>query len=112
LFNCDNITIIYYSADDGFLRDYSKGLQNCLKINFLPSGSDELFVGRAGYVMGVLWLRKTLQQPVIADKDLMAICSTIVQSGRAYAKQHKSPCPLMYSYHSTEYLGELKNGSR
>ncbi|XP_059473543.1 lanC-like protein 3 homolog [Neocloeon triangulifer] len=91
--------------DDGFLRDYAKGLSNCLKTNFISCGSDELFVGRAGYVMGILWLRKTLQQPVIADKDLMAICTVIVESGRQYARHHRSPCPLMYAYYGTEYLG-------
>jgi len=75
-------------------------------MNFLSCGSDELFVGRAGYILGALWLRKTLGQPsAVPDKDLMRVCSTIVESGRAYAKQHKSPSPLMFSYYGTEYLG-------
>lgn len=81
---------------------------NCMNKNFLPTGSDELFVGRAGYVMGVLWLRKALNDSVMSDKNLISICSTTVESGRAYAKEHKSPCPLMFSYHNTEYLGELR----
>ncbi|XP_065331557.1 lanC-like protein 3 [Cloeon dipterum] len=91
--------------DEGFLRDYAQGLANCKKTNFLTCGSDELFVGRAGYLMGVLWLRKALQKPVIADKDLMAVCTTIVESGRHYARHHRSPCPLMFAYYNTEYFG-------
>lgn len=79
-----------------------------MKKNFLPTGSDELFVGRAGYVMGVLWLRKALNDPLMINIDLISICSTIVESGRAYAKKHKSPCRLMFSYHNTEYLGEFR----
>jgi len=37
--------------------------------------------------------------------SLVAICRAIVDSGRAYAAKHRSPCPLMYAYYKTEYLG-------
>lgn len=30
----------------------------------------------------------------------------MIKSGREYAKSHNSPCPLMYSYYKTQYLGK------
>ena len=38
-------------------------------------------------------------------EELKKVWDTIVESGRKYAKDKKSPCPLMYVYHGTEYLG-------
>jgi hypothetical protein len=48
---------------------------------------------------------------VIDNQHLHAVCDVIVQSGRSYAdRRHYStptlPCPLMYAYYDTEYLGK------
>ncbi len=63
------------------------------------NGSDELLVGRAGYVMGALWLRQHFgaSHPlVLKDDDLVKICAEMIKSGRNYSARGKSPCPLMY----------------
>lgn len=72
------------------------------------SNGDELFVGRAGYLAGALWLNKTLGKGIVPRSEIHEICQWIVQSGRKYSSQHASPCPLMYSYYDTEYLGEKR----
>lgn len=71
---------------------------------FLPFGSDELFVGRAGYLCGGLLLNRKLPNS-IPDKVLTDVCNMIIQSGTYYASKNKSPCPLMFSFHGKEYLG-------
>ncbi|XP_031345029.1 lanC-like protein 3 homolog [Photinus pyralis] len=76
----------------------------CKEMQFLTCGADELFVGRAGYICGALWLARELKiQPKL--QDLYDICSVIVASGRRYASQHQSQSPLMYAYYDVEYLG-------
>jgi len=42
---------------------------------------------------------------IVAKADLFKICNSIVASGREYARKNNTPCPLMYAYHGTEYLG-------
>lgn len=71
----------------------------------LGRGSDEMLVGRAGYILGALWLKDCLGTEVIPPAQMFALCDTVVRSGRAYSEHVKSPCPLMYQYHGTEYLG-------
>lgn len=38
-----------------------------------------------------------------------SICKAIIESGKQYAHKHRSPCPLMYAYYDTEYLGMYCN---
>lgn len=76
-----------------------------LNPKFLKCGGDELFVGRAGYIAGALWMSRELQTQVFGNEELYKICDMIVTSGREYSKKHNSPCPLMYHYYNTEYLG-------
>lgn len=76
-----------------------------LNPKFLKCGGDEFFVGRAGYIAGALWMSRELQTEVFAKEDLYKICDMMVNSGREYSKKHNSPCPLMYHYYKTEYLG-------
>ncbi|CAG7723925.1 unnamed protein product [Allacma fusca] len=89
------------------LTNYIDAASVCKPIEFLQCGSDELFVGRAGYLFGALWLQEKLGHgyPGVPKEDLREIWSTIVQSGRRYARHKSSPCPLMFSYYDTEYLG-------
>lgn len=77
----------------------------CQPVNFLRNGSDELFVGRAGYICGALFLNHAYHQPVISRESLFALCHSTIRSGREYSKKHRSKSPLMYAYYDTEYLG-------
>lgn len=92
------------NADHCF-KAYIDSAANCKPLNFLHCGGDELFVGRAGYLCGVLWLEKVFGTGMFPAKDVNEICRCIVESGRNYAQRYKSPCPLMFSYYDVEYLG-------
>jgi len=88
------------------LKAYIDSAANCKPLNFLHCGGDELLVGRAGYLSGVLWLEKVFGKGTFPAKDINELCKCIVESGRKYAQRHRSPCPLMYSYYNVEYLGQ------
>lgn len=90
-----------------YLQNFRNGAALCKPIDFFKPGGDELFVGRAGYLYGVLWLEKVFGRKIIPDQDIIELCSTIVESGRKYSQKNKSLFPLMYSYYNTEYLGKL-----
>lgn len=83
---------------------YYDAASTCKITNYLHCGSDELFLGRAGYVAGALWMAKETSTDIKA-KEIYDICKVIVDSGREYSKSHNSLCPLMYSYYNVEYLG-------
>jgi len=91
---CQDLTIKFHSACKDFLAPDPLGC-----------GSDEMLVGRAGYLSGALWLHRTLGTPVLSEKDLDSLCDVMVDVGRKYSRETCSPCPLMYQYHNTEYLG-------
>jgi len=89
---------------DFFRKMYYEAAHSCKKMRFLDCGSDELFVGRAGYICGALWMAKeTDTKPDL--QDLHEMCRVMVASGREYAERTKSPSPLMYAYYGVEYLG-------
>jgi hypothetical protein len=75
---------------------------NCLKNIFFFI---QLFVGRAGYICGALWLRRQLGHDVVPLAKLHKICDAIVESGRTHSRRKRSPAPLMFAYYETEYLG-------
>lgn len=87
------------------LKDFEQGFEACKPINFNKYGSDELLVGRAGFLSGVYWLNQTLRPQPFAGDAIVELCESIVQSGRQYSKAKRCSFPLMYQYHSTEYLG-------
>lgn len=87
------------------LKKYKSLYTQYLNPKFLKSGGDEFFVGRAGYLAGALWMSRELKTPVFTNEELYKICDVIVTSGKDYATKHQSPCPLMYHYYNTEYLG-------
>ncbi|KAJ6667629.1 hypothetical protein lerEdw1_016750 [Lerista edwardsae] len=74
-------------------------------ITFLECGSDELFVGRAGYLCAALVLKQKLGLEVLTPAQIKSICQAILESGKQYALRKRKPVPLMYSYYGTEYLG-------
>ena len=67
--------------------------------------SDELLVGRAGYVCGSLWLNRTVSGGAVPAERIARVCDAMVSSGREYSRRRRSPSPLMYQYYDTEYLG-------
>ncbi|XP_063992134.1 lanC-like protein 3 [Diachasmimorpha longicaudata] len=84
---------------------YADLAEICKSPGFLQAGSDEFFVGRAGYLYGAIWLNKTFGREVVPLGVIHQLGETVVLSGQKYSVKFKSPCPLMYSYYGTEYLG-------
>lgn len=104
--------VIYHQSGDDkkaefYLKYFKIGLTLSKQLEVFKHGGDELFVGRTGYLFGVLWLEKVFGKKIIDDKDIIEICLTIVESGRNYSKKNKSIFPLMYSFRKIEYLGKL-----
>ncbi|KAL0820628.1 hypothetical protein ABMA28_006465 [Loxostege sticticalis] len=87
------------------LKMYKSLYNQFLNPKFLKCGGDEFFVGRAGYLAGALWCSRELHTPVFTNEEMYKICDVMVACGREYSIKHKSPCPLMYHYYNTEYLG-------
>ncbi|KAE8625380.1 hypothetical protein XENTR_v10006249 [Xenopus tropicalis] len=77
----------------------------CTPLGFLECGSDELFVGRSGYLCAALVLKQKLQVEVLTPVQIRSICQAILESGKHYSKKKRKLFPLMYSYYGTEYLG-------
>lgn len=86
------------------LGEFAKGFEACKPVPFSKYGSDEVLVGRAGFLSGVYWLNRLIQPKPFENEAIVEICESIVMSGKHYAKKSKS-FPLMYAYHGTEYLG-------
>ncbi|EEC20188.1 lanC-like protein 3 [Ixodes scapularis] len=90
---------------DNYVARYAALADFCSPVKFLDCGSDELFVGRAGYLTGLLYLNSKLGIEVLPQEKVAVLLSSVVHSGREYARKHRSPCPLMYAYYDVEYLG-------
>ncbi|CDQ84572.1 unnamed protein product [Oncorhynchus mykiss] len=88
------------------LTKFRNLLKICSPINFLECGSDELFVGRAGYLCADLVVKQKLGIEILSKDQIQAICQAIIESGKQYATRKRKPYPLMYSYYGTEYLGK------
>lgn len=101
--------ISYMASSEGELQKdlhhFESGFEACKPINFSKYGSDELLVGRAGFLSGVYWLNKNIKPVPFDNERILEICRSIVESGRQYATTRRSSFPLMYQYHGTEYLG-------
>lgn len=87
------------------LIEFEKGYEVCKPLRFNKYGSDEILVGRAGYLSGIYWLNRTIKPKPFEEKAIIELCELIVQSGKQYSSAKRSQFPLMYAYHSTEYLG-------
>lgn len=87
------------------LTKFLAGFDVARELNFHRSGSDELLVGRAGFLSACYWLNEQIQPPPIDAQPIRDICEIVVKSGRQYSLEHRSSLPLMYQYHKTEYLG-------
>lgn len=84
---------------------FFQGFEACKPINFNKYGSDEVLVGRAGYLSGIYWLNENLKEKPFQGQQILEICDSILESGREYSRRNNSPLPLMYQYHGSEYLG-------
>ncbi|PIK45712.1 putative lanC-like protein 3-like isoform X5 [Apostichopus japonicus] len=73
--------------------------------DYLRCGSDEVLLGRAGYLCGVHTIGKEFSEQVLDEQSINEICMTIVEVGRQTAKKLSSASPLMYQYHNTQSLG-------
>ncbi|GAB0095874.1 LanC-like protein 3 homolog [Sergentomyia squamirostris] len=87
------------------LKNFSAGFEACKPLNFNKYGSDEILVGRAGFLSGVYWLQRTLSQAPFPADQIEEICESMIQSGINYSRRKNSPLMLMYEYHNSEYLG-------
>lgn len=107
--NAVNASIYHLIGDskmaEMYLTHFKKGAAEYKLTNL--DEKDELFVGRAGYLYGVLWLEKVFGGKIVADQDILELCSAIMESGRKYSERNKSVFPLMYSYYGKEYLGKF-----
>lgn len=84
---------------------FYSGFEACKPINFNKHGSDEVLVGRAGYLSGIYWLNERLPSKPFQPAQIQEICSSMLASGREYSQKSNSSLPLMYQYHGSEYLG-------
>lgn len=107
------------------LQAFESGHEVCKPINYSRYGGDEILgkfvgfdsvekvqkkilfrlVGRAGYLSGMYWLNKQLKPEPFQDNRITELCQAMIDSGRQYSADKRSPFPLMYHYHGTEYLG-------
>lgn len=62
------------------LTSYAEAAPLCLPTQFLKCGSDELFVGRAGYLCGLLQLKKRTGQQVRVAKVSLSTPKLFMQS--------------------------------
>ncbi|XP_041984867.1 lanC-like protein 3 [Aricia agestis] len=88
-----------------YVQMYKSLHEQYLNPKFLKCGGDEFFVGRSGYLAGALWLTRELKTQVFTNEELYQICDVIVLSGKEFSRRNRSPCPLMYHYYNTQYLG-------
>ncbi|XP_031549930.1 lanC-like protein 3 [Actinia tenebrosa] len=89
-------------------QSYKKFLEMhniCKPVNFFPHGSDELLIGRSGYLCTVLELNRKLKPKIVPNEVTFPLIDSMLQSGIQYVRHHKTNSPLMYSYYNTEYLG-------
>lgn len=78
------------AESSNFLRQYTSVADNLLPVNYLRCGSDELFVGRAGYLCGISFLQKTFNQQVnyfLCDVQFLTAISNYNFLKNYYMKQ-------------------------
>ncbi|CAO1409306.1 unnamed protein product [Diamesa hyperborea] len=92
-------------SEERNVNEFLKGLATFQNPQYLKDGADEFLVGRAGYLYGILWLNSTLSKQILPAETMLNLCTTVIESGRAYIESNRLPIPLMYQYHGREYLG-------
>jgi hypothetical protein len=88
-----------------YLKEYLKAVSYFKQIDsedtLLPS---ELFVGRAGYICGLNWMKEIAKCNVIPENDYLELIECLFQSGKNYAQKNQLNVPLMYNYHDRYLL--------
>nr|XP_026696073.1 lanC-like protein 3 isoform X1 [Ciona intestinalis] len=98
--------VFYYIGDkkasDKHLKVYQSSSLCCKDAEY-----DELFVGRAGYLLGVLLLQRHLKTEVLPSKEIDKIFQKILKTGKKFRSklQLDGDIPLMFEYHGKMYLG-------
>lgn len=87
-----------------YRRAYYTGANALKEKAFDKRGADELFVGRAGFVAGALWMAKETNTD-FHKKDVYDLCDCMVQSGRDLSQKWAHRSPLMYQYYNVSYVG-------
>lgn len=77
----------------------------CIPINFFPHGSDEFFVGRAGYLAACYMINKRFGRAIVTSDITLPLCNTIIESGRRTSNRYNHESPLTYMYYDKPYLG-------
>ena len=93
------------SRFEQFVSSFKKAAREFLHPDPLGVGSDEILVGRAGYLAGYLWLKHKVGVDVLTEAEVFPLLDVMIECGRQYSRKNRSPCPLMYQYYKTEYLG-------
>ncbi|RXG56860.1 LanC-like protein 3 [Armadillidium vulgare] len=94
------------NEDSGTALKHFIAVKEYLKpLNWFEKGGDELFVGRAGFLCALSWLREELKHEIIPEHEVEELLNTMISSGKQYSQAVRSPIPLMYHYYGTEYLG-------
>lgn len=108
-------------AEECVIR-YVQGQSLCKDVNYSLTGGDELSNGRAGYIFGMLWLRKYFSDSEIKLYLLSTLLHAMLTAGRGFfmTTKHVSSIfysgsitnlidsPIMYSYFNIKYLGNFK----
>ncbi|XP_014675270.1 PREDICTED: lanC-like protein 3 [Priapulus caudatus] len=82
------------------LTAYAQMASLCLPTQFVECGSDELFVGRAGYLCGLLMLNKKTGQQVLSRHQVECLFNAIIKCWTGCMRnESQSPSPLMYAYY-------------
>lgn len=85
----------------GELDKFELGFEASMKNDW-----DEVLVGRAGFMSACYWLNEIVTpSPFENDERLTDIVKQLLKRGKLFSKEVKSPIPLMYVYHGTQYLG-------
>eukprot|EP00092_Neocalanus_flemingeri_P068272 GFUD01083399.1.p1 GENE.GFUD01083399.1~~GFUD01083399.1.p1 ORF type:complete len:317 (+),score=51.26 GFUD01083399.1:57-1007(+) len=92
-------------ASQSFVKLFALAAEDYLTVDPMGVGSDELFIGRAGYITGCLWLQDKLGYQVLTEEKVFQLCDIIIEGGRKFSRRCSSKSPLMYSYYETQYLG-------
>lgn len=83
---CIAIIFFHHANDetnrDHYLEKYLKMAPKVFPENYLPRGSDELLVGRAGYICGSNLINQYLGRKAIPDETLFRIGYSCISSGK------------------------------
>lgn len=72
-----------------YLDRFNKIANKCVPLDYLSKGSDELLVGRSGYVCGALHLNRIFKRQIIPKSTIQKLCVSTMQSGQLITARFK-----------------------